>query len=154
MTAADLAADWRAWLGQDLDIGMLQAQPAGGATGSAASYARFLRKLLTGDLAMADWLGRSAACASPAGCAVGEALFSPGPPDQTWHYGMGHWVEDDPVLGDGSFSSAGAFGFYPWIDAARQLYGVVARSAAAGAGEASARCGRLIRHAWRTGQAQ
>jgi hypothetical protein len=152
MSAEDLALEWQAWLGADLDFGMSQAQPAGGATGSAASYARFLRKLLSGELALGRWLGRSTACASPAGCPSGEALYSPGPSDQTWHYGLGHWVEDDPALGDGSFSSPGAFGFYPWINADRSLYGVIARSAAAGSGVASARCGRLIRQAWQTGR--
>lgn len=153
MTADALADEWRAWLGPDLDITMGLAQPAGGASGSAATYARFLRKLLSGELAMGDWLGRSAACARPAGCPAGEALYSPGPDDETWHYALGHWVEDDPERGDGSFSSAGAFGFYPWINADRSLYGVVARAAGAGSGLASARCGRLIRQAWRTGVA-
>jgi hypothetical protein len=158
---AALAAEWRSVLGDDLDFGLSQARPGGGATGSAATYARFLRKLLSGELALGGLLGTSAACAQPAGCPGGEALYSPGPAGQTWHYSLGHWVEDDPVLGDGSFSSAGAFGFYPWIDRGRTLYGVVAREAAngasedsAGAGEASARCGRLIRQAWQTGVAR
>ena len=102
---------------------------------------------------LGDWLGRSAACARPAGCPAGEALYSPGPDDETWHYSLGHWVENDPERGDGSFSSPGAFGFYPWINADRSLYGVVARAAGAGSGLASARCGRLIRQAWRTGVA-
>jgi hypothetical protein len=153
LTAEALAEEWRAWLGSDLEIGMSLAQPAGGASGSAATYARFLRKLLSGELALGGWLGQAAACATPAGCPAGVALYSPGPDDETWHYSLGHWVEDDPDRGDGSFSSPGAFGFYPWIDASRSLYGVVARSAGAGSGLASARCGRLIRQAWRTGVA-
>lgn len=153
MTARALADEWRAWLGPELDIDMRLAQPAGGASGSAATYARFLRKLLSGELAMGGWLGRSAVCAQPAGCPAGEALYSPGPDDETWHYALGHWMEDDPDRGDGSFSSPGAFGFYPWVDADRSLYGIVARAAGAGSGLASARCGRLIRHAWRSGVA-
>jgi len=59
-----------------------------------------------------------------------------------------------PAVGDGAFSSAGAFGFYPWIDAGRRYYGVIARRDSAGEGYDSARCGRLIRKAWLSGVAQ
>ena len=62
-------------------------------------------------------------------------------------------METDPTVGDGAFSSAGAFGFYPWIDATRSWYGVLARQTAAGSGNESAQCGRLIRKAWVTGVA-
>jgi hypothetical protein len=155
-----LAQEMHGVLGADLDFGMIQALPSGGATGTSAMYARFLRKLLSGELALGGQLGRSAACASVENC-PGEALYSPGPAGQTWHYSLGHWVEDDPVAGDGSFSSAGAFGFYPWIDKDRSLYGVIAREApqsgnvdGPGAGLTSARCGRLLRLAWQTATAR
>lgn len=156
MNREALAAEWRSQLGDDLAITMLQAQPAGGALGTAATYAAFLRKLLRGELALAGLLGHAGVCASPEGCPAGEALYAPPNPGQTWHYSLGHWVEDDPVLGDGSFSSAGGRGFYPWIDSSRGLYGIVARESNAGVddfgpGAASARCGRLIRQAWKTG---
>ena len=62
-------------------------------------------------------------------------------------------MEDDPVVGDGAFSSPGAFGFYPWIDASKTYYGVLARQGAAGTGVDSVNCGRLIRKAWVTGVA-
>ena len=72
-----------------------------------------------------------------------------------WHYSLGHWVEDDSALGDdGAFSSTGAFGFYPWIDAARSHYGVLARVGLPGSGNESAACGKLIRQAWLSGQAR
>ncbi len=59
------------------------------------------------------------------------------------------------MVGDGAFSSAGAFGFYPWIDSGKTYYGVVARQVfAQNAGYDSARCGRLIRKAWITGAVQ
>jgi hypothetical protein len=162
LDADGLAAAWRAVLGEDLAIGMLQARPGGGAVGTPATYAAFLRKLLGGELALGAMLGDDPACASVERCAAGEALYSPAPARETWHYSYGHWVEDDRVAGDGAFSSAGAFGFYPWIDAARTQYGIVAREVAnasgedegIGAGEASARCGRLIRLAWASGVAQ
>lgn len=158
MNREALAAEWQSQLGADLAITMAQPQPAGGAVGTAAIYAGFLRKLLRGDLALAGLLGSAATCASPEGCPAGEALYAPANPGQTWHYSLGHWVEDDPVLGDGSFSSAGGLGFYPWVDSSRTLYGIVARQSTAtvddfGAGAASARCGRLIRQAWKTGVA-
>ena len=61
--------------------------------------------------------------------AVGTAANTPVPSTESWHYSIGHWVEDDPAVGDGAFSSAGAFGFYPWIDASKTYYGVLAREA-------------------------
>ena len=46
-------------------------------------------------------------------------------------------------------SSPGAFGFYPWIDASKTYYGLVARLAIGSALE-SVYCGRMIRKAWVT----
>jgi hypothetical protein len=157
MDAAALASTLSGALG--IDIGMRQAQPAGGATGTPAAYARFLRRVVGGQLAIGARLGAGAVCASQTGC-TGDPS-TPAPAQEVWHYAMGHWVEDDPSLGDGAFSSGGAFGFYPWVDADRQGYGMVARDAGQardnegdGPGVASARCGRLIRRAWATGVAQ
>lgn len=53
----------------------------------------------------------------------------------------------------GAFSSPVLFGFYPWIDAGRRHYGLLARTATNGYYE-SVQCGRLIRKAWLTGVAQ
>ncbi len=60
------------------------------------------------------------------------------------------------TLGASNVSSAGAFGFYPWIDAGKTWYGIVARMDTAGGGSGfdSALCGQLIRKAWITGVAQ
>ena len=102
---------------------------------------------------MSTKLGTSAVCTNPATCA--DALFTPIPSTESWHYSIGHWVEDDPAVGDGAFSSAGAFGFYPWIDSTKTWYGVLARVLPAQEeGYASAQCGRLIRKAWVTGVTQ
>lgn len=57
-------------------------------------------------------------------------------------------------MGDGAFSSPGAFGFYPWIDAGKTTYGVLARSESAGNGIDSVDCGRLVRKAWVTAVAR
>jgi CubicO group peptidase (beta-lactamase class C family) len=125
-------------------------QPAGGISATPDSYAQFLRAILRGALQMATKLGTNAVCANPAACA--DALSTPIPPTETWHYSIGHWVEDDPTVGDGAFSSAGALGFYPWIDRSKTWYGVLGRQLPAqDVGYASAQCGRLIRKAWVTG---
>jgi hypothetical protein len=135
------------------DFRYLQTNLAGGLNASASEYASFLRKLLKNEFVMGAHLGTSKVCASSA-CAAG-AVLSPAPTDEAWSYSLGHWVEDDPMLGDGAFSSAGALGFYPWIDRSKTWYGVVARRAAAPGGNqgvVSLRCGRLIRQAWVTGR--
>ena len=80
---------------------------------------------------------------------------------EAWHYSLGHWIEDDvattPSL-NFAFSSPGSFGFYPWIDIDRTLYGIVARQSEAftgvDEGYASAKCGRVLRLAWKTGVPQ
>ena len=153
-TPAGLASAVRAQLGTDLAIGYSRAQPAGGAFGTPAAYALFLRKMLGGELRMGAMLGQSAVCANPALCDSGTALASPLRADEDWRYSLGHWVESDRDTGDGAFSSAGAFGFYPWIDASRSSYGLVARVAPGAAWRGSMRCGRLIRQAWASGVAR
>lgn len=146
---AALAAEYERLLGSDLDLTFTSPQPAGGMRGSGAVYGRFLRKLLAGTLRMGAMLGTSPVCTSPASCAT--ATYSPVP--EAWHYSLGHWVEDAPG-GDGTFSSPGAFGFYPWIDASRTWYGVLARQDPGdGAYWASVLCGRLVRKAFLTGTA-
>jgi len=136
------------------DFVYLQTNLAGALNASAQSYAAFLRRMLRGDYRMSTQLGSNKVCASSA-CAAG-AVFSQAPTDEAWSYSLGHWVEDDPTVGDGAFSSAGALGFYPWIDKTRTWYGVVARRAASTGnqdGQKSLRCGRLIRQAWVKGVA-
>jgi len=146
--APALGADWR-W-------SYSQAMPAGGGRTSAADYSRFLRALLDDDLQLGRLLGTQAVCTNPQTCPR-DAVKTPIPGGESWHYSLGHWVEDDPRVGDGAFSSPGAFGFYPWISADRRFYGLVAREQRSGvlSGDpgdkpavASVRCGRGIRAAW------
>lgn len=128
-------------------------QLPGGVFTTPNGYAVFLRGMLAGDLQLGSLLGSNPVCTNPATCA--DAASTPIPQTESWHYSLGHWVEDDPVVGDGAFSSAGLFGFYPWIDAGKRYYGLIARVDALGeAGYASAQCGRLIRKAWATGVPQ
>lgn len=153
-----LAADLRTTLG---DFGLAYRLPvlASGVEGTPAGYAQFLRRLLRNELTLAGLLGSRKVCAQPSapGCNAAYAPDSIG--TEAWNYSLGHWVEDDPSVGDHAFSSAGGAGFYPWIDATRTWYGIVARERTLsaselepGAGYRSAECGRLIRQAWRTGQ--
>ncbi len=74
----------------------------------------------------------------------------------SWDYSLGHWVETDPATGDGAFSSAGAFGFYPWLDKGKTWWGVLARRSSANderPARDSAACGAQIRAAWARGNA-
>jgi CubicO group peptidase (beta-lactamase class C family) len=134
-------------VGGDIRFGYDSPQLAAGMRISAADYAQFLRKLLRGELALGALLGADAVCTNPQTCP--DAVSTPVPAQESWHYSLAHWVEDDPVVGDGAFSSPGAFGFYPWIDASRTYYGVLARrEIGAKAYYKSVQCGRAIRKAW------
>jgi hypothetical protein len=173
-SSPQLSTEISTYIGQEISLLYTNASLAGGIAMSPAMYATFLRKILSGDLRMKNYLGVDAVCAHANSSDCPTAIYSPvnqttpgGPNDigdEAWHYSLGHWVEDDPTVGDGSFSSPGADGFYPWIDASKTYYGIVARyvpiatATAAPANEkpyiTSVYCGRLIRKAWLTGIAQ
>lgn len=145
---AALGAEMTTALG-DFAFVYTQPQLAAGIDGTPQGYAAFLRRIVRGELAIAAGLGSHRVPAT-----YGNAANAPNLAGEQWDYSLGHWVEIDPTLGDGAFSSAGGGGFYPWIDAGRTLYGIVARErfTEADAGYHSAECGRLIRRAWVSGQ--
>lgn len=152
---AGLAEKMNGVLGADLTIEFDSPQLAGGARMTGEHYGRFLQKMLNGELVLGARLGQHAVCASESLC-PGETATSPLPADMRWHYSLGHWVEDDPHSGDGAFNSAGAFGFYPWIDKDKTHYGLIAREAGLlfdRPAPDSVRCGALLRKAWITGTA-
>jgi hypothetical protein len=148
-----LSTEFKSVLGQDFAVGFDSPQMAGGMKSTPAAYAAFLRKILSGQLALHDQLGAMKICTLPASCPT--AQYSPAAP-YAWDYSYAHWVEDDPTSGDGAFSSAGAFGFYPWIDASKTYYGIVARYAPLEpkAYLQSAQCGGQLRKAFISGTAQ
>lgn len=153
MDNAALSAEVNATIGSSA-LFYSQPQLAGGVVASAADYAQFLRRILRGELAIGAALGTDKVCTNPATCPT--AVGSPIPESESWNYSLGHWVEDDPRFGDHAFSSAGALGFYPWIDRTKTIYGILARKSSdfePNAGFHSAQCGRLIRQAWVTGTA-
>jgi hypothetical protein len=130
---------------------------AGDAKASPDDYTTFLRRIINGQIQLSgSALGSQAVCtmATPGTCTtpqyspVAQAL------GEAWHYSIGHWVEDDPSTGDGAFSSPGYGGFYPWIDANKQYYGVVARDDTSLPYADAMVCGRKIRKAWMTGVVQ
>ncbi len=123
-------------------------QLAGAVETSADEYAKFLRHIMNNELLMGRFLGRHAVCASPEFC-PDKAVGSPISKELDYDYSLAHWVENDAKTGDGSFSSAGAFGFYPWVDKYKNFYGIIARKALSpGAGQKSMFCGQKIRKAF------
>jgi hypothetical protein len=152
-----MVAEYQRLLGDDFKFSFGVFQLAGGLKTSAKAYGLFLRKILRGQLLIKTLLGANATCTLPRDCP--QARRSP--VREAWHYSYGHWVEDNPNGGDGSFSSPGAFGFYPWIDSTKTYYGIISRhqkpdrgSGEIGEGQASALCGQLIRKAFITGKVQ
>ncbi len=146
-TNAALANEITSTLGLPLTLSFGSPLLSGGMTTSAVDYALFLRALLDGRLLLGAQLGTHAVCTQPTVCAA--AVYTPIPATMQWQYGLGHWIESDPRTGDGAFSSAGAFGFYPWIDASKRYYGVIARDEKSkGSGASSAECGRQLRRAF------
>ncbi|KAJ3410978.1 hypothetical protein HDV05_002955 [Chytridiales sp. JEL 0842] len=159
-TSRDLNAYLASNLGQDLSgITFDTPQPAGGLQTTPAIYGLFLRKLLTNSLLLGALLGSNPTCTNPLRCLANSssnlARFTPIPLTESWGYSLGHWIESDPNLGDGSFSSPGAFGFYPWIDSKKDWYGILAREVEGGVGDGvaieSVRCGRAVRAGWMSG---
>jgi len=165
-----LNTEIEAHLAQDVTLFYSNPSLAGGVATTAGDYAAFLRDILNGNLRMKNYLNADVVCAHANSSDCPTAVYSPvnqsvpGAPnnvsDEAWHYSLGHWIEDDPTVGDGAFSSPGADGFYPWIDSSVTYYGVLARFDSSGGAPGqepyitSVRCGRAIRKAWLTGQAQ
>lgn len=149
-----LATEVLSYVGTQLPLGFSVPMPAGGANGTPGGIAAFLRKLMNAQLLLGAQLGASPVCTNPTTCSTGEALGTPVPLEESWTYSLGHWVESDPVRGDGSFSSAGTLGFYPWISANKTSYGLIARDVDAGNSWPSVQCGRQVRKAWQTGTPQ
>ena len=155
LAVTSLASTMLPDLGGDFSFQYTEPLMSGGIQTTPQAYSQLLRHMLDGSLRMHDALGTDQVCTRHS--ATCNATSSP--IREAWHYSIGHWVENDPATnGDGAFSSPGAFGFYPWIDATKQYYGVIARQAPNSSGVqqgyASAQCGRLLRHAWLTGVEQ
>ena len=152
-----------------ISIGLKYSGPVLGSDAAidAGTYAVVLQRILSGSVKMRNYLGSNPICASDAVDSHGRYLcssdggFTPNvgyvPPipaelvfgssahGTPWQYSVGHWIESD-----GTYSAAGAFGFYPWIDKDKLWYGIVAQFSARTvmAYQQSLICGRAIRDAW------
>lgn len=130
---------------------------AGGFRGSAEHYRLFLQKLLNAQYAMSVLLDADAVPAWPGGPGV---AYTPAPEGLEFHYGLGHWIERELVNGTWTVvghSSAGAFGFYPWVNAGRSQYMLLARSRwslSGREGDMSRVCAHQILKAYETGNPQ
>lgn len=158
LSELSLGLELQSKLGSDLMFTFNSPQLAGGMASSAEQYALFLRKILSKDLLIGHELGANPVCTSSVNCP--SSVSSPFG-DKDFLYSYGHWVELGGSDGDGSFSSPGLFGFYPWINAEKTLYGIISRyelpalgSSDIGSGEASQLCGSLLRKAYNSGIAQ
>jgi hypothetical protein len=129
---------------------------AGGFSGSAAHYRVFLMKLLNNQYELSSKLTVDAVPAWQGGPNVS---FTPWTAGQAY-YGLGHWIEGESVNGAWTVtghSSPGAYGFYPWVNAARNRYMLLARNrqlAADEEGEKSRACAQTIRKAYELGVPQ
>jgi len=158
----ELAAEIHRVLGTGWAFDYVRVDLAGGGRGSAADYGVFLRKLLNRELKLSgEALGSNAVCTytGPADPATGRTPCknaASSPASEALQYSLGHWIESDPQWlaqgGDPAFTSPGLTGFYPWIDASRTYYGIVARDERVqGSAAMSVACGRQIRKAWLAG---
>lgn len=131
--------------------------PAGGFSGSAAHYRLFLTKLINNQYELSSKLTVDSVPAWQGGPNVS---FTPWSGPGQAYYGLGHWIEGETVNGVWTVtghSSPGAFGFYPWVNAARTRYMLLARSRQLFGdeeGEKSRACAQVIRKAYELGVPQ
>ena len=148
-----LGAAISAKLGPGVKIIYSQPLLPGGVYMTPSQFGLVLSHVVSGFLYMHDALGTFAVCTQASDTC--NALNSPIP--EAWHYSIAHWVEDDPKYhGDAAFSAPGGQGFYPWIEASKNYYGLIGRATTGPnkQGFQSVQCGRLIRRAWDTGVQQ
>jgi hypothetical protein len=149
--------DWvNAKLGTTLPESDSDVAVAGGFSGSAAHYRFFLTQLINNQYELSSKLTVDAVPAWNGGLNVSYTPWTGGQA----HYGLGHWIEGETVNGTWSLtghSSPGAYGFYPWVNAAKTRYMVLARNrqlAANEEGEKSRVCAQTIRKAYELGVPQ
>ncbi|MEM1437366.1 MAG: serine hydrolase domain-containing protein [Pseudomonadota bacterium] len=111
---------------------------SGGANSTTNEYAEFIRAQLRGDLLPAGLLQLTAERTAALGLMSRPAAVEGATRD--WQYGLGVWRECNRPEWDAVceaatlVSSAGAFGWYPWLDVDRGYYAVLGRNASVGFG--------------------
>jgi len=155
-TRVKLLNEINSWLALGPSFAYRNPGLAGGMEANAADYAAFLQRIMLGSYEISDLLNYSPVATAP--CAVGLSGCSPVEGIDP-HYSLHHWIEDDNggtvrgvamTPGDGSHSSPGALGFYPWISADMNFYGVISTDGPISSDPApkSLACGRAIRDAF------
>jgi hypothetical protein len=148
-TASQLVTEIQSELGTDIDFTYSTPNIGGGLNITSENYALFLRHLLSDDYEFTGFLGMQKTCTRPTICSTAHYT----PLTYSWRYSYGHWVEDDLMTGDGSYSSPGLRGFYPWVSGNKDTYGLLARdNSSTTAMEDSIGCGHAIRDAFFTGR--
>ncbi len=151
-TARQISQEYQATLGLPASMFMTPLDPilAGGMQSDATDYAQFLRKVMNQQLVIGAHLGEDAVCADPFTCPA-QVAYSPAEAlGEPWSYSYNYWVESEHGNGTvDAYSSAGKFGFYPWITPNRKYYGIVSRhDTTPTAAAVSVLCGRQIRKAF------
>lgn len=107
---------------------------AGGMNWTGQEYLGFLRALVQGDVlsqASREAMFTDQLVDATIGFSASQASLG-----EDWHYGMGVWLEcAQPVYNCSEaerYSSAGAFGGYPFIDFQQQVFGILARQGEVG----------------------
>ncbi len=110
---------------------------SGNMRSSADDYAILLTALLTGDI-VSDRTGYLRDRLASA--FIGHRPAATEQVSGDWHYGFGFWKECDDMSYSATcdtnptISSAGAFGFTPWVDFANGYWGIIAMEEIPGAG--------------------
>lgn len=147
-TKAQLLSEINSYLSLGSSFAYSYPSVSGGMEANAEDYASFLQGLMSGSYVMSSYLGYDSEVTQCTNC------YSPfGTVDM--HYSLHHWVEDYTGgqlpsgayvgTGDGSYSSPGGFGFYPWITSDKSYYGIISME---GNSEDGFVCGTAIREAF------
>jgi hypothetical protein len=155
-TNATMLTEVNNYLALGPTFGYIAPTMSSGLHASAADYVTFLQNIMNGTYQISNYLGYSPVATHP--CENGLTGCSPFG-SVNFHFSLHHWIEDNtggtyPIHGttqppgDGAYSSPGAYGFYPWISANKQYYGVISTQGDVGKYEYTIPCGRAIRGAF------
>lgn len=99
---------------------------SGGARGTARDYAKMLRMMADGGTFAGSRFLTPAGLDALTADRIGGVPRTDTPRDAPHGYALGAWRDDVDALGQATqLSSAGASGFYPWVDLERNVVGIV-----------------------------
>lgn len=142
--SGDWEQRWKSEIGAPLGIATIDWQGlgatlnyriAGGAQANLADYGRLLHMLANGGRGNNRRILRASTVAHLFVDNVGDLPIASAPDNAAppIRYGIGAWLENEPGHDEATFlHSLGAFGFFPWVDRLRGLYGIFMIRGAAG----------------------